>query len=83
MTEATRATWTGPWAAVDAVPRFVIWNVGAIVSPGCITEGTSSAVVRSSGNACEMNRTGNGRAQSCGSQVRFREPVGVIDCSRM
>ena len=41
-----------------AVPRFVIWKVGAIVSPGCKTGGTSSAVTRSCGKDREMIRTG-------------------------
>ena len=34
----------GPWTLVLAVPRFVTWKVGAMVSPGCMFGGTSSAV---------------------------------------
>src|SRR5258708_846949 len=56
LTDATRRTSTGPFAcaAVSAGPKLVIWMFGWIVSPGCITGGTSRAVAIKSGDCARI-----------------------------
>ena len=53
--DATSATWTTPCGEVSPGPMLVIRVFARIVSPGCMTGGTSSPTTSSSGRGASIS----------------------------